>query len=523
MAESVFTDAANTNLFTVSTYDNFARERTLTAALDLELPLTVTHTISTVIKFGGKYRTLNRSYNSEVYGTNATFVSPSARGASQLIVDHFGIPTDDPTRIPLSFFVDKNYDYGEMLDNEFKMQHPMQFDLTESLVRFCQENTGTFASSGASEAFARNNYLSTTNNYDGREILSAGYIMATINIGSDLTLIPGLRYQNLKTTYSGIRGQQTPLSYYEYYHPDDTTVTRQHPFWLPNLNLRYKPLTWFDVRLAYSNTISYPDFIAIIPRIDVSTGADLAWNNYQLVPSESKNYDIYFTFSENTVGLFTVGGFLKQIKNLIYPWRFSKPGIEAKPYFLTSREPSRRLTYNISTYINNPYVAENWGLEFEWQTHFWYLPDPLKGLVLNANYTYVSSEADYPYVIAGNTSLTDIDTSFTDRLIYQPNHILNLTFGYDYRDFSIRISWLYQDDVFTGVSQWPQLRSNTDTYRRWDISVKQKLPWYGFEAYGNINNLNNAKDINILQMYPNIPRTLEHYGMTIELGLRWQM
>ena len=156
-------------------------------------------------------------------------------------------------------------------------------------------------------------------------------------------------------------------------------------------------------------------------------------------------------------------------------------------------------------------------MEFEWQTHFWYLPDPLKGLVLNINYTRVFSEGKYPF------TYELVDTSFTERLLDQPNDILNLTVGYDYKDFSVKVSWLYQDDVFTGVDFWPQLRSTTDAYSRWDIAVKQKLPWYGLQVYGNMNNLNNAKDEDMLQMYPNIPRELEHYGMTAELGFRWQL
>ena len=523
VSDSVFSDASRTKLYQVSTTNRFTKERALTVSLDLDTPFRFSELITSVIKFGGKYRTLDRWNTAEVYGTNATFVSPSARGATQLIIDNFGIPTNDPTAIPLSFFIDENYDYGELLEGDFEMHNPMQFGLTQDLVHFCQDNVDAFASAGAREAYARNNYLSITNNYSGKEILTAGYLMITINIGSKFMILPGIRYQNLRTTYTGTRGQQTALSYFNYDHSTDTTITMNHPYWLPNINFRYKPIAWFDIRLAYSNTLSYPDFNAIIPRIDVTTGAAIAWNNYSMKPAHSRNYDVYFTFSENKVGLFTVGGFYKQIYDLIYPWTFSKAGLEAKPYYLTSKDPAAHLTYNISTYINNPYVADNYGLEIDWQTHFWYLPDPFKGLILNINYTHGYSEAKYPYVIAGATSMTNIDTSFTDRLLYQPNHIVNFTLGYDYRSFSIRGSLLYQDDVFSGVSQWPQLRSVTPVYRRWDISMKQRLPWIGMELYGNIYNLNNAKDSNVLQMYKETPRTVEIYGMKVELGLRLQL
>lgn len=522
VTEAVLTDSNKAKLNTLSTNNSLAKERAVMASLDLDVPLNLLKGITSVIEFGGKFRAQERSYTSEVYGTNATFISPSARGATQMIVKHFEVPTNDPTDIPLSFFVDENFNYGDFLDGDYEMHNPMQFDILEELVHFCQENVGAFKKAGSAEAFARNNYQSNTNNYTGKEIVAAGYVMATVNIGPKLTIIPGIRYQNLRTTYSGIRGQQSSLSYYKYDH-SDTTFTMNHPYWLPNLNIRYKTFAWFDVRLSYTNTISYPDYNTIIPRIDATTGADLRWNNYQLKPSRSKNYDVYFTFSENKIGLFTVGGFLKQIDNLIYAWKFSKAGLEASPYYLTTRNPASHLTYNISTFINNPFVVNNWGLEFDWQTHFWYLPNPFKGLVLNVNYTHVYSEAEYPFVYAGATSATDIDTSFTDRLIHQPNHIVNFTLGYDYKDFSIRVSMLYQDDVFTGISQWPQLRSSTAAYQRWDISFRQKLPWFGLQIYGDVNNLNRERDFNVLQMYPKTPRSAETYGMTANMGLRWQL
>ena len=519
VTEAVFTDPAEARLHTISNTRSRTEERALEASLDLAVPVKLSDLISTEIKFGGKYRHMDRSFNADVYSTNATFISPSARGAVEMIREYFGIETRN---IPLSFFVDENFSFGKFLDGEYDMHNPIHFGLAKELLRFAQNNVEEFADAGAREAFAPNNYLSRTNDYSGDEVLTASYLMTTIDISTKLTVIPGIRYQNLETSYSGVRGQQAPLSYQSYDHRD-TTVTVNHAYWLPNLNIRYKPTSWFDIRLAYSHTISYPDFNAIIPRIDVTTGAALAWNNYNLKPSRSRNYDVYVSFYENRIGLFTIGGFLKQIENLIYPWTFNKAGLEAAPYYLPYRDPAEHLTYNISTFVNSPFVIDNWGLELDWQTHFWYLPDPLKGLVLNINYTYGYSKAEYPFVYAGATSATDIDTSFTDRLLFQPNHILNFSIGYDLRDFSVRISMLYYDDVFAAVSHWPQLRAAAAPYTRWDISFRQKLPWFGLQIFGDVNNINGQKDLNVLQMYPSTPRSSETYGMSANLGIRWQL
>ena len=61
--------------------------------------------------------------------------------------------------------------------------------------------------------------------------------------------------------------------------------------------------------------------------------------------------------------------------------------------------------------------------------------------------------------------------------------------GYDYKGFSGRLSMLYNDDVFKTTNFWPELRQNTDAYRRWDLSLKQKLPVEGFEMFLNASNL----------------------------------
>jgi TonB-dependent receptor len=350
--------------------------------------------------------------------------------------------------------------------------------------------------------------------------------MATINLGPDITIIPGVRYQDLQTTYTAPRGLQNSSSgvggaYLHY----DTTVVVDHAYWLPDVILRYKPLSWFDVRLSYTNTLAYPDYSAIVPRIDISTGSAISWNNFQLVPSRSTNYDAYLSFYDNSIGLLTVGGFYKQIDNLIYSWSFYISGAGALQYYppsLTGTSTPQGV-YNVATYVNNPYRIKDYGIECDWQTHFWYLPSPFDGLVLNVNYTHVFSEAQYPYTDTRKEGrvLTYVDTSFTDRLLYQPNNIFNLSLGYDYKGFSIRVSMVSQADIFAGPNYWPQLRTTTSAHKRWDLSAKQNLPWFGLQVYGDLNNINGANDINVIQG-SGFPQSEQSYGLTADIGLRWQ-
>ncbi len=522
--------AANNNL--AATFLNscinsssFSRERSLSASVNLEWQLNFSDLVTSSLKVGSKIRLQARAYDYEHLNNNASFASPSARVAAQLIASHFPSTAGyDPTALPITAFIDPNFSYGNFLGGKYTMIAPLNFGLMKELARLLKDNV-EFISQQQSEGYARNNFLSTTNDYSGNESQYAGYLMAILNVGPHLRILPGLRYQILRTTYQAARGIQSSLSYYAYNHYD-TTVTRTHRFWLPNLHVRYKPLAWCDVRLSYTQTLAYPDYNAIIPRIDVATSS-IAWNNVELIPSRSHNYDATISFYGNEIGLLTIGGFLKQIDNLIYPWTFFVSGAEAAPYFppsLTAAPPGGN--YSVTTFVNNSFRIDNWGLEVDWQTHFWYLPDPLKGLILNVNYTHIFSRATYPFVYLYRASLRSpiqyIDTSYTDRLLYQPNNIVNLSVGYDYKGFSIRVSMLYQADIFTGPNFWPQLRSSTSAYRRWDISVKQDLPWFGLKVYGDLNNLNGANDVSVIQG-GGVPRSEQSYGMTATLGLRWQL
>jgi TonB-dependent receptor len=378
---------------------------------------------------------------------------------------------------------------------------------------------------GAAQVYGLNNYASNSNNYSGDEKQSAFYVMAVMNIGQDLTVIPGVRYQNLNTSYTGVRGIQNRLSYLVYNHYD-TTVTQSHGYWLPNVSLRYRPFSWCDLRLSYTKTLSYPDFAAIIPRIDFDgNNGIVSWNNFSLVPQRSTNYDAYLSFYDNSIGLFTLGGFYKQIDDQIYSWSFYAAGADLQPYLPTSimSGPPPTSPYVVNTFVNNAHRAKDYGVEVDWQTHFWYLPEPFSGLVFSVNYTHIFSEAEYPYTIIRrvNRQSVYVDTSFTDRLLDQPNDVANFSLGYDYQGFSIRVSMLYQSDIFTGVNFWPQLRSHTSAYTRWDLAVKQELPWYGLQLFCNLNNINGANDVSIIQG-GGVPLAEQQYGLTGEAGIRFR-
>lgn len=520
---------SQTFLTAVQSNNSWTRDRAFTAALDLDAPLNISDNITSVIKFGGKFIFQPRSYTYEQFDNHLTsFSSASAKVVANMIAAQFPTIKVEQGGIPIVPFIDPKFNYGKFLSGNYATAYAMNYSLAGALANFLQDNIIAIEQVDA-EGYSRNLTASTTNNYSGYEHQSAGYVMETFNIGEQITLIPGIRYQDFRTHYVAPQDIQHTFSYAEF-DGYDTLVEKDHYYWLPDVSLRYKPLSWFDVRLSYSSTLAYPDYNAITPRIDVASGGNISWNNTNLVPSRSKNYDAYLSFYDNTIGLFTVGGFLKQIDNLIYTYSFgvSDTGLlQYYPQRFVQGVNASGLSGVITSFVNNPYRVNDYGMELDWQTHFWYLPHPFDGLVLNTNYTHIFSNAKYPITYLPPTrGATQIDTFFTAPLIDQPANVVNLAVGYDYRGFSIRVSMIYTSKIYTGSAGsdfYSQLHASTLANNRWDLSIKQELPWFGFQIYGDLNNFTAVQDVSVIQATTGVPKSMELYGLSADLGLRWQL
>ena len=245
--------------------------------------------------------------------------------------------------------------------------------------------------------------------YDDAERLHAGYVMGEFNVGQALTVVPGVRYENLQGTYgayvvytnnnnqNGLAGQL----------PIWRSINTSHDNVLPSVNLKYKVSESVQIVGAYYENLARPNFSDLSPLVDYGVNASVnASSNPFLKPSTGKNYELGTSLFSNNVGLFSVNGYYKELDDLVY----SIPGYEPYQQALIHDAPADLLSRlpdvayfdtswfanggkNASTSIpiNNPAKAFMRGLEFEWQTHFWYLPGVLSGLVLDLNYGVMSS------------------------------------------------------------------------------------------------------------------------------------
>jgi hypothetical protein len=106
------------------------------------------------------------------------------------------------------------------------------------------------------------------------------------------------------------------------------------------------------------------------------------------------------------------------------------------------------------------------------------------------------------------------------RMPDQPSSILNATVGYDYRGFSLRLSYLYQTDVVTYVHREPILDHFSGDYARWDLALQQRIG-RGIQIFTNFNNLNNRPDRSFRGDAFFHPTYTEYYGFTMDIGFRY--
>ncbi|MDR3627714.1 MAG: TonB-dependent receptor [Ignavibacteriaceae bacterium] len=505
---------ANNNLSTTyldafNNSSNFSRDRALTGSIDIMKTINVSELITAKLKFGGTYQYRKRDYDYEL-GNGSLYYSGSL--VRQQIQNAYpwmqSVAPGAP--LPITFFEDPNFSYGNFLKGDYKMSVPTNFGLMWNVLKIVEKY-------GSADAYAHNMGASIINDYSGDEKKNAEYLMATIDIGPDITILPGVRYQLLNTNYTAPHGIETTDSKVHFNYTD-TTVEQSHGYWLPMVHIRYKPISWMQIQLAYTNTINYPDYNTITPRVDVGSSS-VSYNNFRLNPAQSTNYDAILSIYNNEIGLFTIDGFLKHIKDMIYSSdqfiinAADYPGIPA----------GTKSGTELTTYINNPYDVNLYGVELDWQTNLWYLPKPFSGIVFSINYTHIFSDTKYPKTLTNideyTYQITHPITYFTSRILDQPNDILNIAIGYDYEGFSARVSVLYQDNIFKNPDFWPELRQDTQASTRWDLSVKQKLPWYGVQLFFDMNNITGAQDIT-LEQGNNYPASEQHYDMTADLGFR---
>ena len=490
-------------------YNEYSTKETESAyGGNMEFDLKFTDQISGKLKFGFKMRSKSREHDRDYeYGAFTYVAHTGKRDSTYQEFDWLSSVPLGTIYAPYYPFMDNDYDDDGFLNGKYTLGPFADLDKMNQLFSFFRSNWGW----APYHEFIMHHFHRTQSmiyDYSGTEDYNAKYVMSDLNIGTKLNLVTGVRFEENRTRYTSYHGQQTTLPHYNSMGSDTVSNhIRTNSYSLPALFVRYQPLDWLILRYASTNTLTRPNYSDIIPLYNINgAGRAVEYRNPFLEPGLSENNDYVVSFNNRHLGLLSFSYFTKKIEGLIFS-SGQRYITDASLYGL----PGFTETYRINNYkANNPYEVTLDGFEIDYQTRFWYLPRLLRGLVFNANYTRTSSEVKYPRTVIETKVIFDpsfqvitqnLDSLYVDRLLDQPRDIVNISLGYDYKGFSGRLSMNYISNVFSTTNFWPGLREDTDAYRRYDLSVKQKLPVKGLELYLNISNLTEAVDITRLRGY----------------------
>jgi TonB-dependent receptor len=456
----------------------------------------------------------------------------------------------DPTRPPL-FSNFKNYKYGDgrgsnYLGGDYNMSQVIDTDLLDQYVRLASGNWGFHKAD------------SRRNDYSGIETISAFYGMIDFNLWNKFRILGGIRYEDLHSDYDAnmtltthpidgnarIPNDELDTPEVQFVADSLTTTNKNIAHWFPNIQFQYKINSNIDLRLAYTKSLSRPDYSAIVPSVYYASSESGRAGNPNLKPAVSDNFDAYLSLYNNQIGLFTIGAFYKEINNMFYSEVRLYENLDESIIYPSLSEIARinfqapSSKASITTFFNNPYPAHLRGVEFDWQTHLWYLPKLWSNIVLSINYTRTFSSMDYAQTnykqeedCSGRFCIpiaVPFDTMRTARLIQQGNHLVNMSIGYDYKGFSGRVSYRMQGNVITRVANRPEQDLFSGNSHDWDLTIRQKMPFDGLSLFLNAMNIGYLPNKNYQkfkrdpegQVLNNLTRT-SYYARRFQIGLRY--
>ena len=198
---------------------------------------------------------------------------------------------------------------------------------------------------------------------------------------------------------------------------------------LPSVNVRARLTDTFQMRFAYSKGIARPNFDVLSTnvtlqnpnQVDPNNGLPFANSgNPYLRPVRSDNFDLTAEWYFAPTGSLTAGLFYKSVDGFLSSGRF------------IGTYGGRR--YNVNSTLNSG-SGKVKGLEAGYQQFFDFLPGPLSGLGIQANYTYVDSNVENPFASSSNNLPATLPLEKLSK------HSYNLIGLYEKGPITARLAW----------------------------------------------------------------------------------
>ena len=434
---------------------NFAKDRDIVGSVSVRRPLSSSPTATSLVKFGAKFLDKRKGRTR----TENTFATPST--------------------LKLTNFLETGFDLPPYLGGRYDLTPYTSQELVQAIP---STTAGTLTRNHARDA----------EEFDGSERVAAVFGMAEIYAGSKLYVLPGVRYEHTSDDFTGRDVRFAPSG--AWVGTDPLTSKGHYGVVLPALHVRYAVTPDANLRVAVTRSLARPNYYDVVPyRSQNDTDFTVQTGNADLQPTRSWNVDVLAERYFKSVGSMSAGYFYKRLDNYIFGF--------------TTQTTINGTQYQVTQPLNGD-VATVQGLEVAFQNQLRFLPSPLDGIGVYANYTLTDSVAHLPDH-AGDSTLPG-----------QSRHLGNVAVSYEKAGFTGRVAVNFHGSYIDVVGAASSQDRYYDTNSQLDISLLQKVT-STMRVYVDLLNLNDA----LLRYYQGVPdRVLqeEHYRWTANVGLKFQ-
>lgn len=346
-------------------------------------------------------------------------------------------------------------------------------------IRFDDPEVGKLGLPAFSEEESRINEA-----YSAKENILAAYAMATLNWSESFTSLVGARFEQTNNEYEHVTAPEASDSDYNNI--------------LPSLHLTYRLDDNTNLRLAATTGLGRPNYTALVPRevVDEDDGV-IDRGNPDLDPATSLGGDLFFEHYSSGLGLLSVGGFFKTIKDPLSGSSFT--------------ETRGGDDFRVSQPINGE-DADLWGFE----------------IAFNQQLDFLGLSFLQWFSIYANYSFTDTKANFTDRedlpLPGSPAHTANLALMYDNTELGLSLALTnnYRSKFLRDVGGGERSDVWIDEEIHLDFAANQTLSEQ-FAIFLQLNNITDQEEKEILgdpgEDFARVQQT-EGYGIFGSLGVR---
>jgi TonB-dependent receptor len=333
---------------------------------------------------------------------------------------------------------------------------------------------------------AETNVEEAAEDYRGREVVSAAYVMADWPLAATWTLTPGLRVEHYGREYHANAvslddGVSTPLA------SDAGQFIA-----LPSVHLRFRPDLHTVVRAALTRSVSRPDYEQLAPiRISSSSDLEVRFGNPALRTPTAWNVDVAVERYLEPLGVVSVGVFHKWLRDRVW-WISGSETIAGEEF--ASVHPANGAPVRLR------------GIELAFENQLSFLPAPIDGLGVYATYRLVGSSDTAEQAVG------------VGPVPGQPRHAGNIELSYEKRRFSGRLGFNMHGSFLDNVDA--ESSANRVYRSRMQVDVTAAVAINrGWRAFVEGINLTNSP-VRYAQVETMRPVQVEYYKPVLRFGLR---